>query len=194
MRKIAILLIFALIFCLCGCESEKTPISTTQPTDSADMGFALGQKMPDLTVTAADGREMHVSQLLQEKELVVLNFWFENCIWCQKEFPAMELGYQQYKDHVEILAVNPLDGAENISAFAESSSYSFPMASCSRDLALAFGIGGYPTSVFIDREGRISLIHAGAITDSNVFYQVFAHYTAEDYISESYVSISEILE
>lgn len=194
MRKIAILLAFVLMLCLCGCESEKTSISTTQPTDSVDVGFALGQKMPDLSVTTADGREMNVSQLLQEKNLVVLNFWFENCIWCQKEFPAMELGYQQYKDHVEILAVNPVDGGESISAFAESSSYSFPMASCSRDLALAFGIGGYPTSVFIDREGRISLIHAGAITDSNVFYQVFEHYTSEDYVSKSYVSIAEILE
>lgn len=194
MRKIAILLAFSLIFCFCGCESEKTSISTTQPTDSVDVGFALGQKMPDLTVTTSDGQERNVSQLLREKELVVLNFWFENCSWCQKEFPAMELGYQQYKDHVEILAVNPIDGAENVSAFAESSSYSFPMASCSRDLALAFGIGGYPTSVFIDREGRISLIHAGAITDSNVFYQVFAHYTAADYVSESYTGISQILE
>ena len=68
------------------------------------------------------------------------------------------------------------------------------MAPCGRDLALAFGVSGYPTSVFIDREGRISLIHAGAITDSNVFYQVFEHYTGEDYVSKSYVSISEILE
>lgn len=194
MRKIAILLVFALIFCLLGCESEQITTTTIQPADSENVGFALGQKMPDLSVTTADGREMNVSQLLQEKNLVVLNFWFENCIWCQKEFPAMELGYQQYKDHVEILAVNPVDGGENISAFAESSSYSFPMASCSRDLALAFGIGGYPTSVFIDREGRISLIHAGAITDSNVFYQVFEHYTSEDYVSKSYVSIAEILE
>lgn len=194
MRKIAILLAFVLMLCLCGCESEQKTTTTIQPADSENVGFALGQKMPDLSVTTADGREMNVSQLLQEKELVVLNFWFENCIWCQKEFPAMELGYQQYKDHVEILAVNPIDGAENISAFAKNSGYSFPMAPCSRDLALAFGIGGYPTSVFIDREGRISLIHAGAITDSNVFYQVFEHYTSEDYVSKSYVSIAEILE
>lgn len=194
MRKIAVLLALTLVLGLCGCSGQEASDFTTQPTVASDEGFSLGKKMPDLTVTTSDGREMNVSQLLQEKELVVLNFWFENCIWCQKEFPAMELGYQQYKDHVEILAVNPLDGGENISAFAESSSYSFPMASCSRDLALAFGIGGYPTSVFIDREGRISLIHAGAITDSNVFYQVFKHYTAEDYVSKSYVSIAEILE
>ena len=94
---------------------------------------------------------------------------------------------------MEILAVNPMDSGEQIRAFAADSGYSFPMASCSRDLALAFGIGGYPTSIFIDREGRISLIHAGAITDSNVFYQVFDHYTAEDYTSGTYLSITEIL-
>ena len=193
MRKIAFLLAFALILCFTGCGSEETPVSTTQ-TQAEDMGFSLGQKLPDLTVTTQDGREMNVAQLLGEKKLVVLNFWFESCTWCQKEFPVMELGYQRYKDDVEILAVNPVDGAEDISAFAADSGYGFPMAACSRDLALAFGIGGYPTSVFIDREGRVSLVHAGAITDSNVFYQVFEHYTAEDYTSASYGSISEILE
>ncbi len=193
MRKIALLLIISLLFCLCGCQSEETALGSTQPTNGADVGFALGRTMPELTVTAADGRELNVAALLQEKKLVVLNFWFENCSWCQKEFPAMELGYQRYKDDVEILAVNPIDGAANVSAFAESAGYSFPMAACSRDLALAFGIGGYPTSVFIDREGKISLIQSGAITDSEAFYRVFEHYTGEDYVSASYKSIGDIL-
>ena len=194
MRKIAFLLVFALLACFCGCKNEDISNSSTQPSYAEDVGFSLGQKMPDLTVTDVSGREMTVADLLQEKKLVVLNFWFENCVWCQKEFPAMELGYQQYKENVEILAVNPMDGAENIRNFAENSSYSFPMAPCGRDLALAFGINGYPTSVFIDRTGRISLIHAGAITDSNMFYRVFEYYTAEDYTSESFASISEILD
>ena len=193
MRTVAILLAFAMILCLFGCAGEEKPEETTQSTTTADVGFALGQTMPDLTVTTSDDRQLNVSRLLQEKKLVVLNFWFENCSWCQKEFPVMELGYQRYKDDVEILAVNPIDGAEKVGAFAESSAYSFPMAACSRELALAFGVNGYPTSVFIDREGKISLIHAGAITDSNVFYQVFDHYTGDDYVSERYGSISEIL-
>lgn len=192
MRKLAFLLVLSLIVGLCGCTQEVSD-SATEPSVSEDQGFSLGQKLPDLTVTTTDGQEMNVAQLLQEKELVVLNFWFENCSWCQKEFPVMELGYQRYKEDVEILAVNPMDSGEQIRAFAADSGYSFPMASCSRDLALAFGIGGYPTSIFIDREGRISLIHAGAITDSNVFYQVFDHYTAEDYTSGTYLSITEIL-
>ena len=193
MRKVAIFLVFAMILWLCGCEGEEKPAETTQPTTTADVGFALGQTMPDLTLTTADGRQMNVSQLLQEKKLVVLNFWFENCSWCQKEFPVMELGYQRYKDEVEILAVNHIDGGEKVGAFAESAPYSFPIAACSRDLALAFGVNSYPTSVFIDREGKISLIHAGAITDSNVFYQVFEHYTSDAYVSKSYLSISDIL-
>jgi peroxiredoxin len=192
MRKIAILLAFVLMLCLCGCESEKTSISTTQPTDSVDVGFALGQKMPDLTVTTSDGQERNVSQLLREKELVVLNFWFADCGWCVKEFPAMEVAYQRYKDSVEILALNPVDETSRITAFQGEHGLTFPMMSCTRDTSLGFGVNAYPTSVFIDRTGTICLIQSGAITDTTVFYNIFDHFTGDDYQQKIFKDLSEL--
>ena len=67
------------------------------------------------------------------------------------------------------------------------------MASCGRDLALAFGIGSYPTSVVIDRDGRICLIHTGAITETQVFNKLFETFTADDYTPKVYNSIDELL-
>ncbi len=153
--------------------------------------YRAGDEMFDLTVTA-DGKNYTVSQLLEEKDLVVLNFWFADCGWCVKEFPVMEVAYQQYRDKVEILALDPIDETSRIDAFKTEHSLSFPMTSCSRDTALAFGVNGYPTSVFIDRNGTICLIHSGAITDTAVFNKLFDHFTAEDYETTILDSLSQL--
>ena len=149
--------------------------------------------MPELTVTTAQGETLALSELLQQKKMVVLNFWFADCIWCIREFPVMEVAYQKYKQDAEILALNPYDPQQHIPAFQQEHSLSFPMASCSRDLAVTFGVNSYPTSVVIDREGKICLIHTGAITESRVFDKLFATFTAEDYTSKVYHSINELL-
>ena len=86
--------------------------------------------MPELTVTTVGGETLTLSRLLEQKKLVVLNFWFADCIWCIREFPVMEASYQQYRDEAEILALNPYDSAETIDRFQQEHSLSFPMALC----------------------------------------------------------------
>jgi peroxiredoxin len=105
----------------------------------------------------------------------------------------MEASYQKYRQDVEIVALSPYDAPEDIVAFQQEHSLSFPMAACSRDLTIAFGIGSYPTSVVIDRDGRICLIHTGAITQSQVLDKLFETFTAEDYAPRVYNSINELL-
>ena len=104
----------------------------------------------------------------------------------------MEASYQQYRQDVEILALNPYDSQAAITAFQQEHSLSMPMASCSRDLTVAFGINGYPTSVVIDRDGTICMIHAGAITQKEVFDKLFETFTAEDYTPRLYRSIQDL--
>ena len=193
MKKLLLLLILTLL--LTGCAAPATPTDEVQtdPSQPAeDYGTQLGQKLPDFAVTTVEGENLLLSEILKEKKLVVLNFWFVDCIWCQREFPALELAYQRYGTDVEVLALTPYDDGETAAAFAEEHSLSFPVATCYESFAQSFGINGYPTSVFIDREGRVSLIHSGAITDPSTFYSVFDVYTADDYTHSTYYRISEL--
>lgn len=186
--------ILALVLLLSGCSSERAPAAEPSLTLNPQLAgpLSLGDKMPELTVTTPEGDSLILSELLQQKKLVVLNFWFADCIWCIREFPVMEIAYQQSRQDVEFLALNPYDAPEVITAFQKEHSLSFPMASCSRDLAMAFGITGYPTSVVIDREGTVCLIHSGAITDKEVFDKLFETFTAEDYTPKLYHSINDL--
>ena len=48
--------------------------------------------------TAKDGVSMTLSSLLEENDLVVLNFWYSTCSFCLKEFPYLISAYDEYKD------------------------------------------------------------------------------------------------
>lgn len=192
MKKLLILLI--LVF-LTGCAAPAAPTvpPATEAGQAVPEGTGLGQKVPDFAVTTVEGHELRLSEILEEKKLVVLNFWFADCPWCVKEFPVLELAYSRYKEDVEVLALTPYDSKDAAAAFAEDHGLSFPVATCYESFARDFGVNGYPTSVFIDREGRISLIHAGAITNSDVFYAAFDTFTAENYTHRTYFRIDELV-
>lgn len=193
MKRVMALLLLAVL--LTGCAGAD-PSGTTAATVSTQTGGAfpgLGGTMPEMTFDTATGETLTLSELLAEKELVVLNFWFQDCPWCMREFPVMELAYQRYRENVEIVALNPADGAEQVKAFQAESSLTFPMAACPRAWATEAGVSGYPTSIFIDRDGVVCLIHAGAITSTDVWYTLFDAFTGNDYERTVCNSINELV-
>ena len=86
-----------------------------------DTTLGLGDVMYDFTVTTPDGTAVTLSEMLAEKKMVLLNFWYTSCSWCVTEFPYMEEAYQQYKDKVGIVAVDPMN--ETDAAIAASVLY-----------------------------------------------------------------------
>lgn len=126
--------------------------------------LSVGDRMYDFTVTDSDGNTLTLSQMLQEKEMVVLNFWYINCPFCVKEFPAMNEAYAAYQDRVGMVALNPYDSMANIRQFrANNASLTFPMASCPTGWVQTFALRGFPTTLIIDRQGVIREMHVGAL-------------------------------
>ena len=164
-------------------ESATIVLSSSLITDedvsSATLG--LGDVMHDFSVMTTDGSEIKLSDILATKKLVVLNFWYTTCSWCMEEFPIMDEVYQEYKNDVEIIALDPLDDANAVKNFKEQYGMSFPMAACPSSWANTFGVQGYPTSIFIDRYGVICLVESGAITSKRPFVSAFNHFVADEY-------------
>ena len=78
----------------------------------ADVTFKLGDVFVDLSVEAVDGNVYKISQLLEEKQAVILNFWYLNCGPCKTEFPFLQESYEKHKDILEVLALNPVYGTK----------------------------------------------------------------------------------
>jgi len=143
--------------------------------------LGLGDVMYDFTVIAADDSEVKLSDMLKEKDMVLINFFYTTCGPCANEFPYMEEAYQQYKDNVGIIALDPLDDSNTVATFQKSMGLTFPMASCQAAWSQTFGIQGYPTTLVIDRYGVITLISVGGETSATPFIHVFEYFTGDDY-------------
>lgn len=157
--------------------------------------YKVGDVIRDFTVVDCDGVSHTLSEILKDKELVVLNFWYSTCSWCVEEFPYMESAYQKYNDKIEILALNPYytDRDGDISNFKATMGLSFPMIKDYAGLFATFGVEEYPTSVYIDRYGVICLIESGALIGERPFVTAFEHFTGDDYVQGLYSSVGELV-
>ena len=159
--------------------------------------FKLGDVMYDFTVATTDGSEVTLSEVLKEKKMVLLNFFYTTCSPCINEFPFMQQAYEMYSDSVEVIALDPFvaDTGDTVKAFKETMGLTFPMADCNETWSPSnlFGTGGYPTSVLIDRYGVICLIEVGGLTSIRPFTGMFDYFTADDYEQKLFTSLNELV-
>lgn len=194
---------------LTGTLTELTVTSSViDSTDHSGKNYQLGDVMRDFSVVDSDGNTQKLSELLKTKKMVLINFWYTTCSWCVKEFPYMDAVYQQYKDDIEIVALNHStlkgDSEEGIKAFKDrfyddyigegaTGGLSFPMAKDYTNMGPAFGLEGYPTSVIVDRYGVICMIEAGGIVSEAPFVAMFEHFTSENYEQKIFHSLDELM-
>lgn len=162
-------------------------------TDLFNTTYKLGDVFGDFVITSVDGTEYKISELLQTKKAIVLNFWFINCGPCKMEFPYLQQTYEEYQNDIEVLALNPLDGTdESVLKYAQDLELTFPMSACDSQWQTCMQLTAYPTTVIIDRYGTIAMIHRGSITEKEVFANIFDYFTSEGYQQTKIRNISEI--
>ncbi len=173
---------------------SPTEVPTEPPVGNhfSGMSFGLGTQMPDFEIADIYGNTYGLYDLLEEKQAVMLNFWFVSCYYCQLEFPYIQDAYEAYGDKVEILALNPFDPSEAINGLATDLALTFPMIQEKIGLDDAFQVSGYPTTVIIDRYGVVCLVQPGSIPYDWVWTSVFDHFTAEDYTQELFPDVDAI--
>ncbi len=141
----------------------------------------LGDVMYDFSYTLPDGTTKMLSEVLAEKDMVMLNFWFASCGPCATEFPYMEQAYQIYKEDAEIIALSYIDTNADVATYQASMGLTFDMAACNASWPGIFGFSNFPSTVIIDRYGVISLIEVGALTSLRPFTSIFEHFCGDDY-------------
>ncbi len=92
-------------------------------------------------------------------KVVMVNFWATWCPPCRRELPSMEALYQTFKDDAfTVLAINQWESPDHVFAYMGQLDVepSFPIL-FDRDSAVSqlYGVKGLPTTVLIDRRGRV---------------------------------------
>ncbi|MGM9601196.1 MAG: TlpA family protein disulfide reductase [Faecousia sp.] len=169
---------------------------TGESLGGANLG--LGDVMYDFSVTTPYGETVTLSEILAEKEVAVINFWYNGCSACDLEFPYMQEAYDLYSDSVGIIALDPLFDSSSTKGYQESKGLTLTMASCSNSWTTGFVVNGgnidaYPTTVVVDRYGVICLIEEGALVNLRYWTSLFEHFTGDDYEQRLLTTADEVL-
>ena len=175
MMKRIVCLLFAVLLLAC--------LGATAFADSGEPNLKIGDTMPDFTVSLTDGSTATLSELLKDNDLVVLNFFASWCGPCEGEFPDMEKVYQANSDRMVILSLSAYedDTMEIIADYKDSHGLSFPMGLSGSELKETVGVPGYPTTLFIDRNGKVGFVKVGAFMAEGDFEAKVDHFLAPDY-------------
>ena len=179
-------------------EAGNTTITLTSSviakTNLNGVSYKVGDVVRDYTFTTVDGEVMSLSDILESKKAILLNFWFIGCTWCEIEFPMINVMQDKYADDIQVLAVNPYeeDTPELTKEFRESLGIDLDFAQIGFDLADAFGVEGFPTSILIDRYGVVTMIESGVICAIRDIDTVFSHLTADNYEQKLLTTISDL--
>lgn len=151
--------------------------------NNINLSVTKGQEAPDFVLPLTDGSEAKLSELLKDKEVVVLNIFASWCGPCEKEFPDMEKTYQKYKDKLEIVAVSGdlvLDEMEDMVKYKEEHNLSFLIGMKNESID-SLKVGGFPTTYIIDRNGRIVFSQSSAFLHEGDFEKVVTSLMGDDY-------------
>jgi thiol-disulfide isomerase/thioredoxin len=137
----------------------------------------------DFEGTTVDGQTLRSEDYLGE--VLVLNFWYAGCGPCRAEAPILEQTFQTVQPEGHFLGVNIYDGPEEAAAFEETYGIGYPslLAAGDTDLKLAFTswttLKAAPTTLVLDKEGRVAARFFGQIRDESIFRTVVKDAMAE---------------
>ena len=128
--------------------------------DYIDLGFEL--------IEAGTGNKQRLSDFRGRPVLV--NFWATWCAPCRTEMPALEEAAATYRDAgLQVLAVNFGESQPAVLAFAGELSLQLPLLLDSDGaVQQSYRVPGYPSSYFIDRQGRVAAVHLGILTEDQL--------------------------
>ncbi len=172
--------------------------------DRAGHIYKVGDVVHDFELQTMDGETLTLSEMLEEKEMVMLNFWYLNCAPCLSEMPELNNAYfdERYNGKFELIGIHHNYGysLKNVQDFLAGTHADYPSnwkdAEFTLDFPISyygngmsdiqnyFTIEGYPTTVVIDRYGVVAYLVTGSFEGQVEVNQRIGKYLGEDYVQD----------
>ena len=116
---------------------------------------------PDFALPSRDGGEVRLSEL--KGQVVMINFWATWCGPCRQEMPLLQQIHAKYEPlGFTMLGVNVEPDSVAAQNWLKGMPVSFPILFDRKsEVNSSFGVEAMPSSVLIDREGRVRHVHRG---------------------------------
>lgn len=113
----------------------------------------LSTTVDDLYITDIQGN-LYTSESLKGK-VIILDFWFTSCAPCIEEIPELNKILEEFgTDEVAYFGIT-FSEKQKVEKFLERVTYDYTIIADAKDLCDKFGIRFYPTTLIIDKKGKI---------------------------------------
>jgi peroxiredoxin len=122
---------------------------------------SAGGPAPPFTLAARGGADVSLAQY--RGQVVMINFWASWCGPCRQEMPLLESIYRRYgRMGFTLLGVNVEPDSQAANQWLQQTPVSFPIL-YDRDSKVSklYEVAGMPSTVIIDRSGRLRVLHRG---------------------------------
>jgi peroxiredoxin len=121
----------------------------------------LSTAAPDFTLRSVDGPNLRLQE--QRGRVVMVNFWASWCGPCRQEMPHLNKLYDKYRGAgFVLLGVNIDDNARTATDLSAKLGLKFPvLLDTDKTVSRLYEMGAMPSTVVIDREGRVRYLHRG---------------------------------
>lgn len=137
---------------------------TAPPAPAAAPGIEVGDAMPEYSAMWLDGSRFDMAS--KRDKVVLLNLWATWCGPCRYEIPELQTLHDKYAPKgFEVIGVSVDEtGIDSVKTFVAENKMTYPVALDEQGkLATLLETSVLPTSILVDRQGRIVWKHFGAI-------------------------------
>ncbi|NBW25925.1 MAG: TlpA family protein disulfide reductase [Betaproteobacteria bacterium] len=140
---------------LLALSAAATGFSATLADTPQPQPWPRNKPQPTLALPTLDGEPWKLTD--QARQVVLLNFWASWCEPCRAEMPALQRLSERYvQAGLRVWAVNYREPADTVRRFVTTTGMTLPvLLDADGSVAKSLGIGIFPTTVILDRRGRI---------------------------------------
>ncbi len=124
------------------------------------------EQAPSFELTRIGGTDLRLDEM--RGRLVILDFWATWCAPCEEQMPILDELWRDttwrdaHGDDLMIIGVSvDTDPVSDVADWIDERGFEYPIAVGDQDLAVRYGVFGFPTLVVIDQSGGIHTRHTG---------------------------------
>ena len=139
------------------------------PINAADI--SPGQPAPEFTLKSLKNGNLSLKEL--RGQVVMINFWATWCGPCRQEIPVLNTLYEKYRDTgFVLLGVNVDSESVNAIQMVSRLKATYPILFDSdKRASVLYHVSAMPTTVLIDRDGKVRYIQKGYVAGVEGKYQ-----------------------
>jgi peroxiredoxin len=164
LRLMPVIFLLAGILTLAACSAGNTPVKMDSPA-------------PDFTLKDLDGKSVSLNSF--RGKVVFINFWDTTFDAALEQMPYLQELYSDWSKQgaVVLLTIDIEEDAPTVKTFMEKHKYTFPVLLDSKqEVAEKYSIQYIPTSLLIDKNGKLQLNIVGPFKDKDAIEKQVASF------------------